>query len=117
LPVATRQFQVLFCERFRCPPSEYEGRAFRECLYWHARWLAPVVRRLKPDFFAEDFRLLQYLGATTGMREAGVELLSFRDVNLGKASFWRTTLKIRVSGRKAGRLARQLFSEEQGANF
>ena len=104
-----QQLQFLFCQRFRCPPSEYEERAFRKCLYWQGRLLAPVVRRLNPDFFVEDFKFIRYLGESTGLREVGVDLLSFRDANVGKPSFWRTTLKIRVSGRKAGRLARRLF--------
>ena len=90
---------------------------FRECLYWHARFLAPVLRRLNPDFFAQDFKFIRYLGTSTGLREAGVDLRNFRDVNLGKPSFWRTSLKIRVSGRKASKLAQQLFAEEREADF
>jgi hypothetical protein len=90
---------------------------FRKCLYWHARWLAPLVRRLKPDFFAEDFKFIRYLGSSIGLREAGADLLNFRDANLGKPSFWRTTLKICVSGRKAGRLAQQLCAADREANL
>lgn len=108
---------MLVCQRFNCPTSEYEERAFRKCLYWHARLLAPVVRRLKPDFFAEDFKFIRYLGASTGLREVGADLLNFRDANLGKRSIWRTTLKIRASGRKASSLAQQLFAAEREANL
>ena len=111
-PVTRQQFQLLFCQRLDCPSSEYEKRAFRKCLYWHARLLAPLVRMVKPDFFAEDFKFIRYLGAATDLREAGVDLLNFRDVNRGQPSFWRTGLKIRVSGRKASRLARELFTRE-----
>ena len=89
--------------------------AFRKCLYWHARLLAPVVRRLAPDFFAEDFKFIHYLGAAAGVRDADVDVLNFRDVNLGKPSFWRTGWKIRVSGRKASRLVRELFAAEREA--
>ena len=90
-------------------------RAFRKCLYWHARLVAPALRRLAPGFFAEDFKFIRYLGAAAGVREATVDLLNFRDVNLGKPRFWRTGLKIRVSGRKANRLACQLFNAERKA--
>jgi len=31
----------LFCAKFGCSPTEYEERAFRKCLYWHARFPAP----------------------------------------------------------------------------
>ncbi len=115
--MATQQFQLLFCQRFHCPLSEYEDRAFRKCLYWHARMLAPVVRRLKPDFFAEDFKFIRYLGASTSVGEAGMDLLRFRDVNRGRPSFWRTSLRIRVSALKASRLAHQLFAEAREAGF
>ena len=101
---------MLLCQRFNCPASEYEELVFRKCLYWHARLLAPVVRRLKPDFFAEDFKFIGYLGASTDMREVSADLMNFRDANLGRPRFWRTALKIRVSGRKASRLAQQLFA-------
>jgi hypothetical protein len=79
--------------------------------------LAPVVRRLKPEFFTEDFKFIRYLGESTGVREISADLMNFRDANLGKPSFWRTGLKIRVSGRKANRLAQRLFAAEREANF
>ena len=113
--MASQQFQVLFCQRFKCPASEYEARAFRQCLYWHARLLAPVVRMLKPDFFAADFKFIRYLGEVTDLQEATVDLLNFRDMTLSKRGFWRTDLKIRVSGRKASRLARELFAAKREA--
>ena len=49
-----REFKVLFCDRFRCPPSEFENRAFKELLYWHAEPLASVIRKFNSDFFDED---------------------------------------------------------------
>ena len=115
--MARQKFQLLACQRFNCPPSEYEARVFGKCLYWHARLLAPVVQRLSPDFFVEDFKFIRYLGESTGLREVGVDLLNFRAANLGKPSFWRTGLKIRVSGRKVSRLAQQLFAAEREANL
>ena len=113
----TQQFQLLFCQLFHCPPSDYEERVFRKCLYWHARFLAPVLRRLSPHFFAEDFKFIRYLGASTSLREVEVDLLNLRDVNLGKPRFWRTGLKIRLSGRKASHLAQQLFAEKREAGL
>lgn len=113
--MASQQFRLLFCQRFHCPASEYEAWAFKKCLYWHARLLAPVVRRLNSAFFAEDFKFIRYLGAATDLQEAAVDLLNFRDVNLGKRGFWRTDLRIRVSGRKASRLVHELFRAEHEA--
>ena len=106
-----RQFKTLFCERYKCSPSEYEERAFRKCLYWHARLLAPVLRLLSPGLFSADFKFINYLGETAGGREASAEALDFQDANRAKPNFLRTGLKIRVSGQKAASLARRLFAE------
>jgi hypothetical protein len=111
--VSRPQFSALFCQRFNCHASEYEERVFNHCLYWHAKLLAPVLRVVRPNFFAEDLKFIRYLGASTGVREAEIDLLNFRDANAGRGSFLRTNLKIRVSGRKAGRLAQRLFAEER----
>ena len=104
-------FQTLFCERFKCTPSQYEQRALRGFLYLHARLFAPLLRAIKPDFFAPDLKFIQRLGMAGDMREANSDLLDFRDVNIGNSSFWRAGLKLRVSSRKAGRVARELFSQ------
>ncbi len=112
--MAQQEFRALFCQAFNCPPSEYEERAFRKCLYWHARLVAPLLRPLSPHFFEEDFKFIRYLGASTGLRDANVDLLNFRDLNLGRPTFWRTSLKLRVSGRKASSLVQRFFAKSRG---
>jgi hypothetical protein len=108
-------FKALFCEKFRYPPEGYEERAFRKCLYWHARFLAPVIRKISPDFFFEDFKFIRYLGDSLGVRDATVDIRNYSDVNRRNLEFFRTGLKIRVSGQKANRLVHQLFQQTQGA--
>jgi hypothetical protein len=108
-------FKSLFCEKFGCPPAAYEERAFRKCLYWHARFLAPVIRTISPDFFFEDFKFIRYLGDSLGVRDATVDIRNFSDVNRRNLEFLRTDLKIRVSGQKANRLVHQLFQRAQEA--
>lgn len=110
------EFRTLFCERFQCASTEYEERAFRKCLYWHARFLAPLIRKLNPGFFADDFKFIQYLGMATRSRDVNVEMLEFQDTNRAKWSFWRIGLRIRVSGRKASALAKQLLSHESSGS-
>lgn len=105
-----QELKSLFCEQLRCPFERYEELAFRQCLPWHARLLAPLVRTLSPHFFTEDFRFIHYLGAATGWREVNSEVISFQDVNHAKRGFLRTNLRIRVSGRKASALAERVFS-------
>jgi hypothetical protein len=105
------EFRTLFCERFQCAPAEYEELAFRKCLPWYARLLAPMLRRLRPDFFAEDFKFIRYLGAATGGREINSEVLSFQDANRSRSTLFRTGLHLRVSGRTAANLAQEMFAE------
>ena len=110
--MAQREFKVLFCDRFGCPHSEFENRAFKELLYWHAKPLASMIRRFNPGFFDEDFRFIQYLGDASGLREAKANAADFKDSNAARRSFWRTGLRIRVSGMKATKLAHRLFARD-----
>jgi hypothetical protein len=109
--VTRPQFRSLFCEKFNCPPSEFERRAFKKCLYWHARWLGPVIRLFEPEFFRTDLQFIRSLGDSTGLREALEDRGSFHHSNTSNRSFLRTICKIRVSGPKTTRLAETLFSE------
>jgi hypothetical protein len=109
--VTSQQFQAVFCQHFNCPLSGYEQRAFRELLYSHARLVAPVLATLRPDFFAEDFRFIRYLGEATDLREAKASAAEFQDSNAARRGFLRTRLRIRVSGWKATQLAHRLFTD------
>jgi hypothetical protein len=113
--IETQQLRALFCNRFGCPESEYERRAFTKCLYWHAKLLAPALLRLNPELFAKDLEFIRYLGAATDLREASVDALNFQTANLAHPRFWRTGMKIRVSGRKASTLAHRLFSSARSS--
>jgi len=115
--VVGARFRSLFCERSRCAPGDYEERAFTEFLYPHARLLAPVVRKLRPDFFDEDFQFIRGLASAKNGREANKEAINFQYAERARPSFLRSRLKIRVSGRKAIRSARDLFSDESSRNF
>lgn len=85
---------------------------FRRCLYWHAKLMAPLLRRLNANFFNDDIKFIRYLGASTALREIYQDLMSFRDANLGRRNLWRTVFRFRVSGRKAARLAQKLFPQD-----
>jgi hypothetical protein len=111
--VARRDLKTLFCEQFNCPVAAYEERAFKRCLYWHARLVVPAVRVLSPSFFAEDLKFMQELGLTSGWRAARSEVLTFQDANRATGGFWRNSLRLRVSGRKAADLSQRLFAEER----
>lgn len=104
-------FQTLFCQRFKCTPSQFEERAFHKLLYWHAKPLAPLLRRLNPNFFKDDVHFVSYLGAATSVREVQANAADFKDTIISRRSFLRTSLRIRISGMKAIKLARRLSSQ------
>ena len=106
-------FRDLFCARFLCPADEYEDRAFGELLYGHAKVIAPSLHKLMPALFGCDFRFIRELGEAVDLREANISAAGFQDANWASHNFFRTRLRIRVSGRKASELARELFSEGQ----
>lgn len=102
-------FKSLFCELYGCMPEEYEERAFRACLYPHARLVAPIIRALAPKFFERDFALIQYLASAPGRRHAMNEIAAYMEANESKGGFFRKVLRIRISARKASGLLGELF--------
>lgn len=106
----TPTLKSIFCRQFNCPPSEYEDRIFKKLLYRHARPLAGLVRKLNPDFFKEDIKFLHYLGEAEDYFEAAASIADFRGANVSRGHNLRRFLRIRVSGRLAGRLVKNIFS-------
>ncbi len=102
-------FERLFCALYRCAPAQFEERALKKLLYPHARLMAPFLMAVNPDFFFQDLRLIQHLRQSTDVRDATNDLMNFKDAAANQG-FWRGSLRLRISGRKAGKLARQLFS-------
>jgi hypothetical protein len=111
-----RELKALFCEQFGCSASEFDHQAFKRCLYPHARFAVPLLLRMAPALFEEDFKFIQMLGTSTSMREAKAELQDFHEANRGTDNFIRTTFKLRVSGRKATDLAGRLFAHGHRPN-
>ena len=109
-------FQSLCCEYFKCAPDQYEQRALRRFLYPHARLLAPLLHFLTPDLFSPDLKFIRRIGGASDLRDATNDVVDFNHVNTNGSGFLRTGLKLRVSGRNAGKLARQLFLRTANEN-
>jgi len=105
-----QQLKALFCKRFNCTPEQYQEQAFRKCLYAHARPLAGILRVLDANFFFEDLKFIDALGVAVDSKEVRADAANFNDVNRHGRGFLRTGWRLRVSGRKAMRMARELFS-------
>ena len=106
---AARDLKLLFCERFRCRPDEFEKRALGKCLYFPARMIAPLLRWFDPEWFERDLRFIRDLGKAENWQKVMAELDAFHYREHLQPSYVRTKLHLRVSARKANRLAFDLF--------
>ncbi|MEW6302881.1 MAG: hypothetical protein AB1705_05385 [Verrucomicrobiota bacterium] len=101
-------FQTLACRKFGCPPENYTGRVFWECLYPHAKIPARLILPLHRGFFAHDFEMIQMLAQETTLAAFRSELQNWRQYH--RPEGWlRHGLKIRVSARRLARLGVELF--------
>jgi len=66
-----------------------------------------------PGLFTPDLRFILYIGQADSLSEVMADKANYQEANPAVRGFWRTGLKLRVSGRKAGRLAQELIAEEQ----
>ena len=106
---ATRDLKSLFCERFKCQPADFERRALRKCLYFHAMMFAPLVRWLNPACFERDLVFIDYFGKATNGQEVTAEIAALHYLDRTEPRFVRNSLRLRTSGRKAAKLAARLF--------
>ncbi len=112
-PVSPETFRSRFCERFGCEDKDYEKVAFSKLLFAHARLVAPLIRVAYPEFFREDLKFVEYLGNCTGNRDMAVELQEFKDANRTRGGVVRMNFYLRVSGKKAKRIYRELKNHER----
>ena len=106
--VATH-FRDIFCQRFGVPQARYERRALRVLLFPHALLVVPILSTVMPSCWDEDLKFVRHLGDAEDFQEAEATLSEFRGANSWSRSFWRNRCRLRVSGRKAGTLIRDLF--------
>jgi len=69
----------------------------------------PLVRIVIPKFSHQDLKFVRYLGDAEDFQEAEATVSEFRGINRWGGGLWRKVLRFRVSGRKAGKLVRELY--------
>lgn len=102
-------FGNAFCERFACPPENYERRLFWRALHRHALALAVPLLLLRPSFFDIDFRLLSELTTCRNWRQLYSALSDFSYRNRMSGSALRLVFRVRVSGGRLLKVAMDLF--------
>ncbi len=109
-----RTFKTIFCEKYQCAESAYEELALNNCLYPHARFLAPALRTVFKNFFAKDLYFIKELGKAIDWQEVKLEMVDFQD-STRFADFARKHLLIRISGRRAQIMARRVMLRRKEA--
>ncbi len=108
----TQDLRYLFCSETGCRTKAYRKRMFAACLPTHARFLAFFVRLVDPRFFLLDDRFIERLGRVQSRSEAKLAVRDFREITQRDASILRVIFRLRVSSRKASRIARSLLPRE-----
>jgi len=108
-PTTVGDLRSVFCEKFKCSEAEFEKRAFRKCLYFPAKLTAPLLRLFEPNWFERDLLLIRHLGNAKTWQQVMAELDAYHFREHLKRSYARTVLHLRVSARKANKLASELF--------
>ncbi len=106
---AARDLKSLFCEKFGCAPSKFERRALRKCRYFHARLIAPLTRLIIPGVRQRDLEFIDYFGKARSRQQATAEIADLHYIDRAEPLFARRTLRLRISIRKARKLADVLF--------
>lgn len=110
-----QSYKAAFCQKAGCAPDRFPEEVFRRCLYPHAVPLAFLMGRLSSRVFSEDRKAIEQFGLSSSVGEVRNVIEDLRYVNHTNKSWLRTTLKIRVSGRRLFMLAEKLSKSEGDA--
>ena len=109
-----REFKDLFCAYTNSPREKFEQILFKRSLYPHARLVAPILMRLKPGLFVEDFAVIQELANVDCPGVFQMEVSRFYGRNVRDRSLLRKWMLIRLSGKRLLKWKSKCFSEESG---
>jgi hypothetical protein len=93
-------FKDLFCTYTHSPLEKFELTLFKKSLYPHARLIAPILLRLKRQWFAEDLDVIRELATVDCPEVFQMEVARFYGRNVRDRSFLRKRLLIRLSGKR-----------------
>jgi hypothetical protein len=105
-------FQQLFCEYTECSVDSFERRFFRSTLYWHARFLAPLIMRVNREFFHEDLGVIHELANVDCAKVYQMEVSRFYGRNVRDRNLLRKLFFLRISGKKLVRWKKRIFADQ-----
>lgn len=101
-------FKDRFCRVYQCLPEQFSNRVFWLCLYPQAKLFATTASSANPGAFAWDFDLIESVANAGSLNDiqAEIDLHHYHRPLTGPL---KGLLRIRISGRRLRRLAREVF--------
>lgn len=107
---AEKTFQDLFCVMKKCKPDSFVKKCYYVGTPLSRRWLAYAGALFDWEAFSVDLKLIESLGDTNSLQEFK-EIYKFHLHRYPPKGLLRGVLKARLSGKKLGRLAVQVFKQ------
>ncbi len=97
-----KTFREMFCDKFRCPPAEFERELLLRVVPSYTRLLARITQSLRPNFFESEYRALSGIGDLKSRRLVFDEAQRIPDdyKRNRHPGFMRMVLHMRISGRR-----------------
>ena len=99
----------LYCDKFKCPPTDFEKKVLWRCMHPLAVPLASGMWLVHRRHFQTDLTLIEGVKQATTYREVK-DQISFACTPHRPLNYLRIIFNIRMSKRRLQRLARELFS-------
>lgn len=97
-------------KKYKLEESEFEYFVLNKTLYFRVRLFRPIIRFFNSQFLFNEKRLIEQLANTTSLREVHEEI-DFYQHKFVTGFLLKEALRIRISGMKVIRLARDAFIE------
>lgn len=101
---AERTFGRSFCGVRNCSPEAFVSQVFSRCLHRRAWLFGKLILAFKPQFFKEDFWLVEQSAHARSRAELSAAIISFHEDCRLRAGFLHDRLHFRISGRRLLRL-------------
>ena len=110
-PLPAPTFREAFCALTGTPLPQFETALFRRCLYFHARFVAPILLKINSAFFDEDFDAIREIESVKCPEVLTMEIARFHGRNKRDSNWLRRWFLIRISGKRLTRWKTRCFQQ------
>jgi hypothetical protein len=105
-----KTFRERYSAAHACRSDEFVTRVVRLCLHRRARFMAPFIVLLSPNYFAPDRELIEAVSSSRSFRDLNDEIRDFT-LDERNRSWWRGRLRFRLSTHRLRSLVRKYFRD------